>query len=395
MIRSVQDSQISSRERSWLYWFTVPIYPYRQRRTIRKEVVKDAVWVFEQLQGIFYVVTPIRMTVVKLDTGGLLVYAPVAPTVECLRLLDEIVNIHGGVQYIILPTASGLEHKVFVPPFARKFPNAQIYIAPDQWSYPINLPLSWLGFPPNRTHLLDGRSIPFGDQFEYAKLGPIRLGLGPFEEIALFDRRSKTLLVADSVVSVPEVAPEIIQIDPYPLLFHARETVTDPIEDTEANRRKGWQRVALFTFYFRPSGLDIADLVPSVREAVKAPDRSKKAFFGWYPFHWKLGWQRSFAALRKHRLIVAPILQRLILNREPQIVIDWAQKVASWDFERIIPCHLDAPIAADAIEFRAAFSFLEKNSDRALPDEDFELLKEIEQGLIKTKVTPPAKEKIG
>ncbi|BAU11782.1 hypothetical protein LEP3755_22850 [Leptolyngbya sp. NIES-3755] len=387
----VQDNR---KERSWFYWFTVPIYPYSERRTIRREVVKDSVWVFEQLQGIFYVVTPIRMTAVKLDAGGLLVYAPVAPTVECIRLLNEIVSIHGDVQYIILPTTSGLEHKAFVPPFARRFPNAQIYIAPDQWSYPVNLPLSWLGFPKDRTHLLDGRSIPFGNQFDYAKLGPIRLGLGPFEEIALFDRRSKTLLVTDSVLSVPEVAPEIIQIDPYPLLFHARENGLEKIEDTEENRRKGWQRVALFTFYFRPSGLDIADLIPSLREIRKAFDRSKKAFFGWYPFRWKVGWQRSFEALRKHQLIVAPILQRLILNREPQIVIDWAEKVSSWDFQRIIPCHLDAPIEADSQEFRAAFSFLEKNGTRTLPDEDFELLKEIEEGLIKTNVTPPPKEKL-
>ena len=244
--------------------------------------------------------------------------------------------------------------------------------------------------------------LRFGDQFECARLGPIKLGLGPFEEIAVFDRRSKTLLVTDSVLSVPEVAPEIIQIDPYPLLFHARETAEDAIEDTPANRRKGWQRVALFTFYFRPSGLEIANLIPSISQVEKAPDRSKKAFFGWYPFRWKTGWQRSFEALRKHKLIVAPILQRLILNREPQIVIDWAEKVASWDFERIISCHLDSPIAADAKEFRSAFGFLEKNSDaygtperdRTLPDEDFELLKTIEQGLIKTKVTPPAKEKI-
>lgn len=393
MIRSMQDNPPSP-ERSWFYWFMVPIYPYSQRRTIRTEVVKDSVWTFDQLQGIFYVVTPIRMTAVKLESGGLLVYAPVAPTRECLQLLDEIVAVHGDVKYIILPTVSGLEHKVCVPPFARRFPKAQIYIAPDQWSYPVNMPLSWLGFPKARTHLLDGRSLPFGDQFEYAKLGPIRLGLGPFEEIALFDKRSKTLLVTDSVLSVPEVAPEILQIDPYPLLFHARETETESIEDSEANRRKGWQRVALFTFYFQPSGLDIADLVPSVRQAIKAPDRSKKAFFGWYPFRWKVGWQRSFEALRKHQLIVAPILQRLILNREPQIVIDWAEKVASWDFKRIVPCHLDSPIETSPQEFRSAFGFLEKKSDRTLPDEDFELLKEIEQGLIKTKITPPAKELI-
>ncbi|MCY6491736.1 DUF4336 domain-containing protein [Leptolyngbya sp. GGD] len=393
-MQSVQDISTDSRERSWFYWFLLPIYPYRQRRTLRTEVVKDAVWTFDQLQGIFYVVTPIRMTVIKLDEGGLLIYAPVALTRECSRLLDELVALHGEVKYIVLPTISGLEHKVCVPPFARRFPKAQIYVPPSQWSYPANLPLTWLGFPKQRTHVLDGQNVSFSNQFESATLGPIGLGLGPFGEIALLDKSSRTLLVTDSVVSVPEVAPEIIQLDPYPLLFHARETAVDRIEDTEANRLKGWQRVALFTFYFRPSALDIADLAPSVREAMKAPDRSKKALFGWYPFHWKAGWQRSFEALRKHRLVVAPILQQLILNREPQKVMDWANQVASWNFERIIPCHFDAPIPADAQEFRSAFSFLEKESDRVLPDEDFELLREIEQGLVQTGVTPPAQEKL-
>jgi hypothetical protein len=58
--------------------------PYGQRPTLRVEVVKDTVWTFEQFQGIFYVVVPIRMTVVRLEPTGLLVYSPVAPTrVHC------------------------------------------------------------------------------------------------------------------------------------------------------------------------------------------------------------------------------------------------------------------------------------------------------------------------
>lgn len=65
---------------SWPLWPVVPIYPYGRRRTLRKEVVKDTVWTFDQLQGILYIVVPIRMTVVKLESGGLLVYALVAPT---------------------------------------------------------------------------------------------------------------------------------------------------------------------------------------------------------------------------------------------------------------------------------------------------------------------------
>jgi hypothetical protein len=114
----------------------VPLYPYGRRRTLRTEVVKDTVWTFDQLQGILYVVVPIRMTVVKLEAGGLLIYAPVAPTRECIRLVKELVAKHGDVKYIILPTISGLEHKVFVGPFARRFPNAQVFVAPNQWSFP-------------------------------------------------------------------------------------------------------------------------------------------------------------------------------------------------------------------------------------------------------------------
>ena len=64
---------------SWPFWYLVPIYPYNQKRTIRREIVKDWIWTFEQVQGIFYVVVPIRMTVIRLEKGGLLVYAPRCP----------------------------------------------------------------------------------------------------------------------------------------------------------------------------------------------------------------------------------------------------------------------------------------------------------------------------
>jgi Domain of unknown function (DUF4336) len=64
--------QIDSRDFSWPFWPIVPIYPYGKRRTIRKEIVKDTIWTFDQLQGIFYVIVPIRMTVIKLEPEGLL-----------------------------------------------------------------------------------------------------------------------------------------------------------------------------------------------------------------------------------------------------------------------------------------------------------------------------------
>lgn len=388
-------SQVQSRDWQWPFWFTVPLYPYGQRRTLRTEVVPGQIWTFDQLQGILYVVVPIRMTVVKLASGGLLVYAPIAPTRECLQLLAELVAEHGDVRYIILPTASGLEHKVFVGPFARRFPQAQVFIAPHQWSFPLNLPLTWLGFPGHRTYPLpeDSRDTPFGNEFDYAILGPIDLGLGTFEEVAFFHRRSRTLLVTDSIVVVPEDPPAIVQLDPYPLLFHAKDDAEDVVLDTSASRRKGWQRIALYAFYFRPSALDVVDFNVTLKEAKQAPDRSRKAFFGLYPFRWKANWHQSFEALRRGgRLLVAPILQTLILNRDRQTTLAWVERVTRWPFERIIPCHLEAPIAANPSQFWEAFAFLQPKptSAHALPEADFTLLRDIETTLHRRGILPPA-----
>jgi len=386
---------------SWKFWQIVPIYPYGQRRTLRKEVLKDTIWTFDQIQGIFYVVVPIRMTVVKLEKVGLLVYAPVAPTPECIRLVNELVTVHGEVKYIILPTISGVEHKVFVGPFARYFQNAQVYVAPNQWSFPFKLPLSWLGFPKGRTHILpdDPALSPFADQFDYAILSTIDLGLGQFAEVAMVDKRSQTLLVTDVILAIPEKPPAILQLDPYPLLFHASDSYAEPIVDTEENRIRGWQRTALFLFYFRPQVLETVPFLDVLRDIAKAPERSRKAFWGLFPFKWKDSWYQSFLTLRGNgRIFVAPILQTLILNRDPHAVISWADKVASWDFVRIIPCHFDNAIATTPVEFRKAFSFLEKESNfkafSDLPEEDLVILKQINNLLQNNRIILSAREKI-
>ncbi|MEO1123668.1 MAG: DUF4336 domain-containing protein [Cyanobacteria bacterium J06635_15] len=391
-----------SRDFSWPFWPLLPLYPYGQRRTLRREVVKNTLWTFDQIQGIFYVVVPIRMTVVKLESGGLLVYAPVAPTPECIRLVQDLVAQHGDVKYIILPTVTGLEHKVFVGPFARRFPQAEVFVVPNQWSYPVQLPLSWLGFPRGRTHILpaDSAEAPFGDEFDYTLLGPIHLGLGPFGEAAFYHRRSGSLLVTDTLVSVPDDPPEVLELDPYPLLFHAKDTAFDQPEDTPPMRRKGWHRIALFAVYFRPSALDVVTLGKTLKHALKAPDHSRQAYFGLYPFAWKAGWETSFQRLHSAgRLWVAPVLQTLILNRAPQATLAWVERVAQWPFERIIPCHLDAPLAADAHGLRQAFAFLGATDTvdavtPVLPEADFDLLRELEANLTRRGITPPAQTRL-
>ncbi|MBD2629396.1 DUF4336 domain-containing protein [Trichormus variabilis] len=401
----VNIENVNPQDFSWRFWPVVPIYPYGKRRTIRKEVLKDTIWTFDQLQGIFYVVVPIRMTVVKLENGGLLVYAPVAPTGECVRLVNELVAEHGDVKYIILPTISGIEHKVFVGPFARCFTNAQVFVAPEQWSFPLNLPLSWLGLPGKRTQVLpeNSQEAPFADDFDYAILGAIDLGPGKFAEVAFFHKRSHTLLLTDTIISVPADPPAIVQLDPYPLLYHAKDKASDVVADTQANRRKGWQRVTLFALYFQPSVLAIPTWGEVFRDAQKAPERSRKAYFGVFPFQWQENWQNSFDVLRGNgRLFVAPILQTLILNRAPKETINWADKVACWDFHWIISCHFDAPIKAKPQQFRQAFSFLEKqpmgglisSNTYPLPEDDFQLLRDIDMGLTRFNIVPPARNKV-
>lgn len=89
------------------------------------------VWFFEQKQGIglgLNVSVNVRMTVIKLRSGGLWVHAPIAPTDECIALLNEL---DAPVEHIVLPTTL-FEHKIFVGPFQRRFPNAIVFIAPDQ-----------------------------------------------------------------------------------------------------------------------------------------------------------------------------------------------------------------------------------------------------------------------
>lgn len=382
----------------WPFWPAVPLYPYSKRRTICSEIVKDTIWTFDQLQGILYTVVPIRMTVVKLAAGGLLVYAPVAATRECLRLVNQLVSQHGDVKYIVLPTSSGLEHKVFVGPFARKFPQAQVFVAPHQWSFPFNLPLSWLGFPAKRTQVLpeDSSQSPFADDFDYQILD-INLGRGSFVEVAFFHRRSHTLLLTDSIVSVPEEPPAITQLDPYPLLFHGRDHACEAIADHPENRRKGWQRICLFAIYFRPHSLETTGLRQMFSDAFQAPQHSAQAYFGLFPFRWRDDWQKSFQILRSHgRVFVAPILQILILPQGPKEVLMWADQVARWDFRQIIPCHFDAPISATPHQFREAFNFLEKQSPAIQPllAEDMQFIHELEANLRKQGIATPPQEKV-
>lgn len=232
----------------------MPLAPGPRRKTIIEEIVKNEIWTLDQIQGIVNVNVPVRSTVVKLKDGGLFVHNPVAPTLECIEMMRTLENQHGPVKIIVLATL-GLEHKALAGPFSQYFPEAEIYLQPGQWSFPINMPNYLLGFPigkklneiPSSSAASVIESTPWNKDFDHASLDKLSFkSVGGFGETAFFHRSTGTLIVTDSVVRIPDEPPAIIQEDPRALLFHARDKMTDIVTDTDEFRKRGWRRMALF-----------------------------------------------------------------------------------------------------------------------------------------------------
>ncbi|KAI5065054.1 hypothetical protein GOP47_0019749 [Adiantum capillus-veneris] len=325
--------------------FPFPLGPFLERRTICKEVDRERIWIFEQEQALGFssVTTNIRMTVIKLKSGGLWVHAPIAPTKECIRLLKEL---GAPVEYIILPTFA-YEHKIFVGPFSRKFPKAQIWVAPRQWSWPLNLPLEFFGiFSAKILRDVDSLS-PWAGEIDQKVLSSPEVGIGPYVEVAFFHKASRTLLITDAVIFVPKKPPEVVSKEALleaaknglavKLLSKGKEVPDDPIVDNERTRQIGWERMVLQILFLGPSDL----LEP----------------------------KKSFAQMSQ-KLIVSPIIKTLVFNKVPEKVRLWVDSIArDWPFKRIIPCHFDGPVAAGPSDFKAAFAFLNEliGEDRQLP----------------------------
>lgn len=120
--------------------------------------------------------------------------------------------------------------------------------------------------------------------------------------------------------------------------------------------------------------------------AERRPDINSD-FIGIYPWDWVGDDKASFNAI-SGGLFVAPILQKLILNRNPLEVLDFADNVSLWDIQRIIPAHLKNNLKYTGKDYRAAFSFLEaKGVPSGLPkplDIDFQTLNDVEINLLES-----------
>tara|TARA_B100001093_G_scaffold63196_1_gene53072 strand:+ start:2422 stop:3594 length:1173 start_codon:yes stop_codon:yes gene_type:complete len=377
-------------EQKWSWWPLLPLYPYGRKRTIFRELVPNQIWSFEQLQGIYYVAVPVRLLVVRVK-NELMIINPLPPTDELLRDIDVLVKKIGPVKTIVLPTASGLEHKIGLPALARAFPNAKIWVCPGQFSFPFQLPFDWLGIPSDRTNILLADGFPYEDFCEWISLGPIDIGLARFQEICCFHKPSKSLLVTDALVGIEETPPELFDLDPTPLLFHSREKGSEELIDTPIARRKGWLRLVLFASYLMPEKLEIPKIKEIFGNSFKPNLRNKRAHFGIYPFSWQKGWELSAMKIvgKKTPLIqIAPVLERLVFPRARKAYISWLNKVESLQgISWLISAHYCGKVRFSKYEIKSLKDKINK-SDWANNEGDFSFLSWLDQKLLDIGVVP-------
>lgn len=350
--------QAQSLDRSYLNvtGFPFPLGPIFARRTVRTQI-GDGMWTFEQEQKLANIAVNVRMTVIKLEDGSLWVHNPVAPTEECEALLRELGL---PVKYIVLGTAQ-YEHKIFVAPFARRWPDAKVYSV-QQWSWPLDLPSAFYGI--FSTELKDGEETPWSSEIDKQLLCPKdRLGLGySAAECAFFHRRSKTLICTDALVYVPEEPPAVLDREELTGLGRTAgnfildlvglvnwrgsgDTVRKAIQEESAGPtpsdaallRKGWQRDALLSLYFGPDGKSIVD-----------PSQAFKAISG--------------------RWIVGPVCYSLVYGgRIRKEVKEWSERLCEWDVQQILPGHFAGPVGGNGDDIRRAFEVLEENVEATEP----------------------------
>lgn len=330
--------------------FPFPLGPIFARRTVRTQV-GDGIWTFEQEQSLANIAVNVRMTAIRLECGGLWIHNPIAPTEECERLVSELGL---PVKYIVLGSAQ-YEHKIFVGPFSRRWPDAKVYLTPQQWSWPLDLPSALYGIFASGD-LKDGDTeTPWASEIEQRVLDPeTRLGFSySASECAFFHRRSKTLVCTDALLFVPEQPPPVLDTETLKGLGRDRNIVLDlvgfvnwrgsgsavreaqeredaaPAPTEDALLRKGWQRDALLSLFFGPDGRSILN-----------PSEAFMSISG--------------------RWIVGPVCYSLVYGGKiRKDVLDWSERLCEWDFEQIIPGHFAGPVKGNRDDVRRAFQVLE------------------------------------
>jgi hypothetical protein len=77
-------------------------------------------------------------------------------------------------------------------------------------------------------------------------------------------------------------------------------------------------------------------------------------------FAWDAEWEAAFTRVAG-RVFVPPILRKLVLNRNPSQVLEWASRITEWEFTHVVAAHFSGRVEVRPDVVRRAFAFLEAN----------------------------------
>jgi len=147
------------------------------------EYIKDQIWTIEYPVRYAGINLFGRMTVIKLESGDLLVHDPCKIDESVKRQLDAI----GEVRYIVAP---GSFHHLFVTDFQRKYPYAETFLCPGLERKRPDIQFDWiLGNRPDHR---------WGDVLDQVVVQGTRI----IWEVAFFHRPSKTLILVDLLENI-------------------------------------------------------------------------------------------------------------------------------------------------------------------------------------------------
>lgn len=144
----------------------------------------EGLWTFSQGLTVMGAEIGARMTVVRLEDGGLLVHSPIRWTAELGRRLDAL----GPVRHVLAPNR---DHVLFVREFADRYPGARIYAALG-----VKKKVSGVRFeePDWAAHGTE----PWGSELEALRFR----SSSDLQEIVLFHRATRTLISADLAFNI-------------------------------------------------------------------------------------------------------------------------------------------------------------------------------------------------
>ncbi|MEO1428111.1 MAG: DUF4336 domain-containing protein [Cyanobacteria bacterium J06633_8] len=158
------------------------------------------VWVAEQKLRYWGLEVGTRMTVIHLKNGEILVISPIKVDEVTINQINDI----GEVSQIIAPN---LYHHLFISDFQSIYPNAKIFAAPGLESKRPDIKID---------KVLNQGKLGKEDEIEYFLFEGFKIldlkGVFCLNEVVLFHRESKTLILTDTAFHFDDSFPLITQL---------------------------------------------------------------------------------------------------------------------------------------------------------------------------------------